>query len=122
MMKKDKFPFLKRVLAFLFLWNNLLAMLFVFIFSFILFTFNILEDSTSNFTWIYSASMQTLAALIALLPISFSFYLRKVDDQKYIQIYDAVYTDTTIVFNNAHDGFIHTYRVLAVENNEERNR
>jgi len=81
-MKKDKFPFLKRVLAFLFLWNNLLAMLFVFIFSFILFTFNILEDSTSNFTWIYSASMQTLAALIALLPISFSFYLRKVDDQK----------------------------------------
>ena len=82
MMKKDKFPFLKRVLAFLFLWNNLLAMLFVFIFSFILFTFNILEDSTSNFTWIYSASMQTLAALIALLPISFSFYLRKVDDQK----------------------------------------
>lgn len=82
MMKNDKFPFLKRIFSFLFLWNNLLAMFFVFVFSFILFSYNILEDSTSNFTWIYSASMQTLAALIALLPISFSFYLRKVDDQK----------------------------------------
>jgi hypothetical protein len=57
-------------------------MIAVLIFSFILLKFNILSENSTNYTWIYSASMQTLAALIALLPISFSFYLRKVEDQK----------------------------------------
>ena len=46
---------------------------------------------------------------------------RKVDNQQFLEVYDAVYTDTTIVLNNAHDGFVHTYRLMAVENNDDRN-
>lgn len=36
----------------------------------------------SNVTWIYSSSMQTLAALIALLPISYGYYINNVDTEK----------------------------------------
>ncbi|KFZ27099.1 MAG: hypothetical protein KQ78_00875 [Candidatus Izimaplasma bacterium HR2] len=82
MLNKERFPFFKQIMKFLLLWNNLFLMIAVLIFSFILLKFNILSENSTNYTWIYSASMQTLAALIALLPISFSFYLRKVEDQK----------------------------------------
>lgn len=33
-------------------------------------------------TWIYSSSMQTLAALIALLPISYGYYITNIDNEK----------------------------------------
>jgi hypothetical protein len=36
----------------------------------------------SNVTWVYSSSMQTLAALIALLPISYGYYINNVDNEK----------------------------------------
>lgn len=35
-----------------------------------------------NVTWIYSSSMQTLAALIALLPISYGYYVNNLDSEK----------------------------------------
>ncbi len=36
-----------------------------------------------NVTWIYSSSMQTLAALIALLPISYAYFLDNLDKESY---------------------------------------
>lgn len=36
----------------------------------------------ANVTWIYSSSMQTLAALIALLPISYGYYITNLDNEK----------------------------------------
>lgn len=36
----------------------------------------------SNVTWVYSSSMQTLAALIALLPISYGYYITNLDNEK----------------------------------------
>lgn len=38
--------------------------------------------TTNNMTWIYSSSMQTLAALIALLPISYGYYISNLDTEK----------------------------------------
>lgn len=35
-----------------------------------------------NVTWIYSSSMQTLAALIALLPISYGYYINNLESEK----------------------------------------
>lgn len=82
MFKNEKFPFLNQVYEFIKLKSNLVMLLFVILFSVVLLNFSILETDSNNYTWIFSASMQTLAALIALLPISFSFYLRKIEDQK----------------------------------------
>jgi hypothetical protein len=36
---------------------------------------------TENVTWVYSSSMQTLAALIALLPISYGYYINNLDNE-----------------------------------------
>lgn len=36
----------------------------------------------ANVTWIYSSSMQTLAALIALLPISYGYYINNLESEK----------------------------------------
>jgi len=44
--------------------------------------FSKLDTHPGNFTWIYSTSMQVLGALIALLPISYSFYLANIDKTK----------------------------------------
>lgn len=38
-------------------------------------------DLSNKSTWIYSSSMQTLAALIALLPISYGYYISNIDDE-----------------------------------------
>jgi hypothetical protein len=37
---------------------------------------------STNVTWIYSSSMQTLAALIALLPISYGYYINNLESEK----------------------------------------
>lgn len=41
-----------------------------------------LDMDNANATWVYSSSMQTLAALIALLPISYGYYINNVDSEK----------------------------------------
>ena len=38
--------------------------------------------SFKDATWIYSASMQTLATLIALLPISYGYYVQNLDNER----------------------------------------
>lgn len=50
------------------------------VFIFVYITYNISEFEQS--TWIYSASMQTLATLIALLPISYGYYISNLDNEK----------------------------------------
>lgn len=82
MVKQEKFQFLKQIFKFIFLLNNLILGFFLLGFLIIVYQYNFLSDNIGNYTWIYSASMQTLAALIALLPISFSYYLHKIEDQK----------------------------------------
>lgn len=42
--------------------------------------FNI--EAFNSATWIYSASMQTLGTLIALLPISYGYYIANLDNEK----------------------------------------
>jgi len=82
-MKKDKsFLFLKQNYTFLSRRSNLLLYPITLIILLLLIIFSELQDQVANFTWIYSSSMQTLAAIIALLPISYSYYLRKVEDEK----------------------------------------
>ncbi|MBN2605469.1 MAG: hypothetical protein JXR62_06590 [Bacilli bacterium] len=82
MVKQERFQFMKQIFKFLFLMNNLILGFFVIGFLIFIYQYNYLYNSNDNYTWIYSASMQTLAALIALLPISFSYYLHKIEDQK----------------------------------------
>lgn len=49
-----------------------------FIFSYVFST----QLQPSDVTWIYSSSMQTLAALIALLPISYGYYITNLDNEQ----------------------------------------
>ena len=74
--------FIKRALKFLSnLYNVILTLILIIVF--VLFRFVIQIDLTAaNVTWIYSSSMQTLAALIALLPISYGYYINNIDDAK----------------------------------------
>lgn len=48
---------------------------------FLIFAFFIPLDIKDDATWIYSSSMQTLAALIALLPISYGYYISNLDKE-----------------------------------------
>jgi len=82
MTEDNKSLFMKQIIKFIFSRKNLIMFLLVCIIVSFLFVNNILDTHQSNYTWIYSTSMQTLAALIALLPISYSYFLRKLDDQK----------------------------------------
>jgi|GEM_PF-1699634 hypothetical protein len=82
-MKKDRgFLFLRQNYTFLSRKSNVLLYPITFIILIALIIFSNLQNQVANFTWIYSSSMQTLAAIIALLPISYSYYLRKVEDEK----------------------------------------
>lgn len=82
-MKKEKgFLFLRQNFTFLSRKSNLLLYPVTLTIVLLLILLSSLEHQTGNFTWIYSSSMQTLAAIIALLPISYSYYLRKVEDEK----------------------------------------
>ena len=74
--------FLKNALKFLASIYNLIQMIVLivlfFLFRFV-FTFSL---EPANVTWIYASSMQTLAALIALLPISYGYYINNLDNEK----------------------------------------
>ncbi len=81
-MEEYKNKFLKQVLKFLTLKQNLisgLVLIAIFTVAYLLLPSN---TNDSNVTWIFSSSMQTLAALIALLPISYSYYINNTEEIK----------------------------------------
>lgn len=79
---KNKLNFIKQISKFLLSTANIIVFLIVVSIIVLLYFNQNLDSNFNNFTWIFSASMQTLAAIIALLPISYSFYLRKIEDEK----------------------------------------
>lgn len=56
-----------------------LSILLVLVFVLFVFVFNVELDESIT-TWVYSSSMQTLGALIALLPISYAYYINNLDN------------------------------------------
>lgn len=79
--------FFKNALKFLLSRYNIFLMAFI-ITTYIVFELFITIDlQNQNVTWIYSTSMQTLAALIALLPISYAYYINNLDNEQ-SEIYD----------------------------------
>ena len=70
-----------------------IALTFLLLTFFILFTFvfSVQLDSSVS-TWIYSSSMQTLGALIALLPISYAYYINNLDNEN-VNILDSYVLD-----------------------------
>ena len=81
-MEKEKNLFFKQLLKFLTLKQNIIlffGLLIIFVVIYLVFTLN---PNDANVTWIFSSSMQTLAALIALLPISYSYYLHNIEAAK----------------------------------------
>ncbi len=81
-MKVKKHQFLKQIFKFLLLKQNIIMTLILVIVFVVLYIVNIFGANNSNVTWIFSSSMQTLAALIALLPISYSYYLHNIEAAK----------------------------------------
>jgi len=73
--------FLRHVMKFLTTRYNLILTT-VLIIVYFVFRYAIkIELVPNNVTWIYSSSMQTLAALIALLPISYGYYISNLDTE-----------------------------------------
>lgn len=56
-----------------------IALTLLLVFMFVVFRLWIPIEIDQNATWIYSSSMQTLAALSALLPISYGYYVSNLD-------------------------------------------
>ncbi len=59
----------------------ILLMTFFLVILYLVFYLWVPLDIVSDATWIYSSSMQTLAALIALLPISYGYYISNLDKE-----------------------------------------
>lgn len=78
MKRKNKF-FIREIKHFSKIKANQVFFLFILLVILFLGYFSELDKHPDNFTWIYSTSMQVLGALIALLPISYSFYLANID-------------------------------------------
>lgn len=79
--------FIKNALKFISSKYNIVLIIFI-IATYFFFEFFIEIDlANQNVTWIYSTSMQTLAALIALLPISYAYYINNLDNEQ-SEIYD----------------------------------
>lgn len=78
MKRKNKF-FIREIKHFSKIKANQIFFLFILLVILFLGYFSELDKNPENFTWIYSTSMQVLGALIALLPISYSFYLANID-------------------------------------------
>lgn len=81
-MEKEKKQWLNQIYKFLTLKQNII--LFVILTALFITAYFIadLNPNDNNVTWIFSSSMQTLAALIALLPISYSYYIHNMEDAK----------------------------------------
>ena len=81
-MEKDKYYFWKQLSHFLSLKINIIIFLILLALFITAYFFVNLNTNDNNVTWIFSSSMQTLAALIALLPISYSYYLHNLENEK----------------------------------------
>jgi len=74
--------FLRHAFRFLFtVYNFILTTLLLGVYFIMVYWIKI-DMVASNVTWVYSSSMQTLAALIALLPISYGYYINNIDSEK----------------------------------------
>jgi hypothetical protein len=74
--------FIKQIVKFVFSKYNMIFFIVMVVIFFTAFQFIDFTDDTNNVTWIYSSSMQTLAALIALLPVSYAYFINNIDDEK----------------------------------------
>jgi len=81
-MDKEKNQWLNQIFRFLSLKQNII--LFIILAGLFITAYFVvdLNPNDNNVTWIFSSSMQTLAALIALLPISYSYYIHNMEDAK----------------------------------------
>lgn len=91
-MKQKANGFFKQSLVFVFsiynvIFFTLLLAIFIAVYFFIDF-----NSQPSNVTWIYSSSMQTLAALIALLPVSYAYFINNLEEEK-SEEYDSYVLD-----------------------------
>jgi hypothetical protein len=74
--------FIKQTIKFVFSIQNVVffvGLISVFVLVYFFIDFN---DQPDDVTWIYSSSMQTLAALIALLPVSYAYFINNVEEEK----------------------------------------
>ena len=99
--------FIKHIISFFkSLYIVTLSLVVILVFGFLVFIYKIqLDESVS--TWVFSSSMQTLGALIALLPISYAYFINNLDNENsnmldsYVidQLKRDVYFDLMIVIS-----------------------
>lgn len=127
-MEKERNQFFSQIGKFVLLKQNIIGFL-ILLTLFLLAYFLIdLNPNDNNVTWIFSSSMQTLAALIALLPISYSYYLHNMEDAKrddydgyiirrlqkdvyYEMMFVIIYSLIVIVFN-----LFNLYLIYSIKN------
>ncbi len=91
-MKQKANGFIKQAFVFVFSIYNIIffaLLLAIFILVYFYIDFN---SQPANVTWIYSSSMQTLAALIALLPVSYAYFINNLEEEK-SEEYDSYVLD-----------------------------
>ncbi|MCF7926506.1 MAG: hypothetical protein K9L74_02925 [Candidatus Izimaplasma sp.] len=98
-MENKKIDFIRNVISFIMHPVNSILYIGILVIMVVLWFTNTLIINAGNYTWIYSTSMQVLAAMIALLPISYSFYLARVDEEQ-----DSI-LDRFIIRNLKKDGY-----------------
>lgn len=74
--------FIRHAIRFLFSIYNVILTVVLLTMYFVMVFWIKIDMINSNVTWVYSSSMQTLAALIALLPISYGYYINNVDNER----------------------------------------
>ncbi len=127
-MEKEKDRFFKQICKFVVLKQNIIAFFVLFTLFILAYFFVDLNPNDNNVTWIFSSSMQTLAALIALLPISYSYYLHNMEDAKkddydgyiirrlkkevyYEMMFVIIYSLVVIIFN-----LFNLYLIYSIKN------
>ncbi|MBN2540837.1 MAG: hypothetical protein JXB08_04860 [Bacilli bacterium] len=81
-MEKEKHQLWNQISRFILLKQNIIIFFCLLALFMASYFFMNLNTNDNNVTWIFSSSMQTLAALIALLPISYSYYLHNIENAK----------------------------------------
>ena len=77
-----KMLFIKHIISFFrSIYVVVLSLTVFVVFMLLTFVFDTSLDISVS-TWVYSSSMQTLGALIALLPISYAYYINNLDNEK----------------------------------------
>ncbi len=127
-MEKEKHQFWNQISKFILLKQNIIMFLCLLALFLVFYFVLSLNSNDNNVTWIFSSSMQTLAALIALLPISYSYYLHNIENAKkddydsyiirrlqkdvyYEMMFVIIYSLAVIVFN-----LVSLYLVYSIKN------